>query len=105
MVAAAAVLTLSSDPQQTQKVDAFSTSYFGWLKPAPKLSIYPETDLETILLDTPSPLEHQIGLVRRKITDAIRQARDESQGIVNKWIGVEQAVESAHIHIHRSFSF
>ena len=65
-----------------------------------KLSIYPETDSETILLDTPSPLEHQIGKVRRKITEAIGQARDEGQGIVNKWIGVEQAVESAHIYTY-----
>ena len=62
-----------------------------------KLSIYPDTDSETILLDTPSPLEHQIGQARRKVTETIRQARDGGQGIVNKWIGVEQAVESAHI--------
>ncbi|KAF8336182.1 hypothetical protein F5887DRAFT_891420, partial [Amanita rubescens] len=53
-------------------------------------SIYPQPESETILLDTPSPLEHQIGQARRKITETIRQV---GQGIVNKWIGVEQAVE------------
>jgi len=76
LAVAAAGVTLSSDLQTTQK-----------------LSIYPQPESETILLDTPSPLEHQIGQARRKITETIRQVRDEGQGIVNKWIGVEQAVE------------
>ncbi|KAK2462434.1 hypothetical protein APHAL10511_005531 [Amanita phalloides] len=76
---ATAVVSLSPEPQKPAK--------------AQKLSVYDQYEPEIILLESPSPLELRIGQVRRKITQALTQVRDEGQGIVNKWIGVEQAVE------------
>ncbi|KAF8636104.1 hypothetical protein AX17_003809 [Amanita inopinata Kibby_2008] len=75
--AAAVGLSLDSDPSQ---------------KPE-KLSIYPSPTSDILLFDTPSPLELQIGRVRRRVTGAVCDARDQVQQVVNRWIGVEHAVE------------
>ncbi|KAF7320677.1 MICOS complex subunit [Mycena chlorophos] len=60
---------------------------------AQKLSIYPDPPRETLLLDTPSALEQHIGTVRRTATAHLRAAHAEVQGVVSRWIGVENRVE------------
>nr|GAT45120.1 predicted protein [Mycena chlorophos] len=60
---------------------------------AQKLSIYPDPPRETLLLDTPSALEQHIGAVRRAATAHLRAAHAEVQGVVSRWIGVENRVE------------
>ena len=48
-----------------------------------------------ILLETPpSQLEQRIGTARRAATEALRKAHTKVQGLIDKWIGVEHAVES-----------
>ncbi|KAJ6460055.1 apolipo protein O-domain-containing protein [Mycena vitilis] len=58
-----------------------------------QLSIYEPPPSEILLLDTPSALEAHIGTVRRTATGQYRQARDHVQGLVSRWIGVENKVE------------
>lgn len=48
-----------------------------------------------VLVETPSELEKQIGIARRAVTASYLDARAQVQGVVSRWIGVEQAVESA----------
>jgi len=63
-------------------------------KPREKLSIYPSPAPEIVLVDTPSVLETRIGEVRRNATDAYNSGYNQVHGLVSRWIGVEQAVES-----------
>jgi len=63
-------------------------------RPGSKLSIYPESDPEVILVETHSDLEHQIGLTREHVTHFYNVSRSQVHDIVSKWIGVEEAVES-----------
>ena len=53
-----------------------------------------------MLQETPSELERQIGVARRAVTDVYLKAHQEVQGVVSKWIGVEQAVERASSTSH-----
>lgn len=62
-----------------------------------QLSIYPAPEPEIILLDTPSRLEKHIGVARRTVTDIYRDAHGRVQGVVSKWIDVENSVESASL--------
>ena len=48
-----------------------------------------------MLQETPSELERQVGVARRAVTGVYSKAHQEVQGVVSKWIGVEQAVERA----------
>lgn len=48
-----------------------------------------------MLQETPSELERQIGVVRKAVTGVYLNVHQEVQGVVSKWIGVEQAVERA----------
>ncbi|KAH9852398.1 apolipo protein O-domain-containing protein [Lenzites betulinus] len=59
-----------------------------------KLPIYPSPDAEVVLLETPSELEKQIGFGRRAVTTTYLDAHARLQGVISRWIGVEQAVES-----------
>ncbi|KAJ7118056.1 apolipo protein O-domain-containing protein [Mycena epipterygia] len=59
----------------------------------PKLSIYADPPKEIVLLDTPSALEGHIGTVRRTVTGQYREAHTQVQGLVSRWIGVENRVE------------
>ncbi|KIM59534.1 hypothetical protein SCLCIDRAFT_1217663 [Scleroderma citrinum Foug A] len=59
-----------------------------------KLSIYPKATPELVLLDTPSPLELQIGNVRRELCGYYTGARTHVQGIVDRWIHIENMVET-----------
>ncbi|TFK65863.1 hypothetical protein BDN72DRAFT_962195 [Pluteus cervinus] len=59
-----------------------------------KLSIYPTPTPDILLVEEPSPLEHQIGVARRSTTQAVRDAHSQTQELVSKWIGVEHAVEN-----------
>ncbi|KAG1850095.1 apolipo protein O-domain-containing protein [Suillus tomentosus] len=59
-----------------------------------KLSIYPTPIPELILLDTPSALEKQIGMVRREITGYYTGVHSKAQGIIDRWISVEEKVET-----------
>lgn len=59
-----------------------------------KLSIYPTPIPELILLDTPSALEKRIGMVRREITGYYTGVHSKAQGIIDRWISVEEKVET-----------
>ena len=48
-----------------------------------------------MLQETPTELERQIGVARRAVAGVYLKAHHEVQGVVSKWIGVEQAVERA----------
>ncbi|KAJ7820913.1 apolipo protein O-domain-containing protein [Mycena olivaceomarginata] len=60
----------------------------------PKLSIYPAAQTDILLLDTPSALETHIGTARRAVTGTYRDAHAHLQGVVSRWIGVENRVEA-----------
>ncbi|OJA18202.1 hypothetical protein AZE42_08882 [Rhizopogon vesiculosus] len=59
-----------------------------------KLSIYPTPIPELVLLDTPSALEKRIGMVRREITGYYTGVHSQAQGIIDRWINIEEKVES-----------
>ena len=52
-----------------------------------------------MLQETPSELERQIGVARGAVTDVYSKVHGEVQGVVSKWIGVEQAVERAFLTV------
>ncbi|KAJ7907539.1 apolipo protein O-domain-containing protein [Mycena leptocephala] len=62
--------------------------------PRQKLSIYEPPPTDVLLLDTPSALETHIGTVRRAATGKYREAHSHVQGLVSRWIGVENRVEN-----------
>ncbi|KAF7310311.1 MICOS complex subunit [Mycena indigotica] len=63
--------------------------------PSPsKLSIYPDSPRDTLLLDTPSALEHHIRAARLAATGQVNAAHEQVQGLVSRWIGVENRVET-----------
>jgi len=64
-----------------------------------KLSIYPKTTPELLLLNTPSPLELQIGNVRKELCGYYTGARTHVQGIVDRWIHIENMVESTFLRL------
>jgi organizing structure protein 2 len=66
-----------------------------------QLSIYDLPERETVLVDTPSKLEQNIGVARRMVTGTYRDAYAQVQGVVSKWIGVERAVESTSLPLMR----
>lgn len=54
-----------------------------------------------VLVETPSELEKQIGVARRAVTTTYLDAHSRVQSVISRWIGVEQAVESAcRLHLH-----
>ncbi|KAJ3925816.1 MAG: apolipo protein O-domain-containing protein [Lentinula lateritia] len=59
-----------------------------------KLPIYPHPDPEILLQEVPSELEKQIGVARREITSRYRDAHKQVQGLVDRWINIEHAVEN-----------
>ncbi|KAG5642283.1 hypothetical protein DXG03_003060 [Asterophora parasitica] len=59
-----------------------------------KLSIYPSQTPDVLLVETPSPLEEQIGVARRRVTETYREAHSRVQGVISRWIGVEHAIEN-----------
>ncbi|KAJ7215371.1 apolipo protein O-domain-containing protein [Mycena pura] len=63
------------------------------MPPRKRLSIYPDPPAEILLLDTPSALEAQIGTARRAATAHLHAAHGHVQGLVSRWIGVENRVE------------
>ncbi|KAJ7493867.1 apolipo protein O-domain-containing protein [Mycena latifolia] len=58
-----------------------------------QLSIYAAPPEDVLLLDTPSALEVHIGTARRAATNRYREAHAHVQGLVSRWIGVENRVE------------
>ncbi|KAI0065008.1 hypothetical protein BV25DRAFT_1989730 [Artomyces pyxidatus] len=58
-----------------------------------KLSIYPAVDEDVVVVDSPSQLETQIGVARRAATGVFNNVHGQVQGVISKWIGLEQAVE------------
>ena len=60
-----------------------------------QLPIYPLSQPEIVLQDSPSELEQYIGGVRRAATATYVDAYGRVQDVVSKWIGIEQAVERA----------
>ncbi|KAJ7155824.1 apolipo protein O-domain-containing protein [Mycena filopes] len=62
--------------------------------PRQKRSIYAAAPADLVLLDTPSALEAHIGTVRRATTGKYREAHAHVQGLVSRWIGVENRVEN-----------
>ncbi|KAF7312886.1 MICOS complex subunit [Mycena kentingensis (nom. inval.)] len=61
--------------------------------PSQKLSIYPSPPADVLLLDSPSALEQHIGVARRTATSHLNAAHAQVQGVVSRWIGVENRVE------------
>ncbi|KDR78121.1 hypothetical protein GALMADRAFT_94652 [Galerina marginata CBS 339.88] len=59
-----------------------------------KLPIYPSPTPDILLVDSPSPLEKEIGVARRHVMRTYADAHAHVQGWVSKWIGVEHAVEN-----------
>ncbi|KAI9463440.1 apolipo protein O-domain-containing protein, partial [Boletus coccyginus] len=59
-----------------------------------QLSIYPSPTLTLVLLDTPSPLELRIGQVRREVCGYYSDARTQVQGVIDRWVHIEETVES-----------
>ncbi|KAI0684210.1 apolipo protein O-domain-containing protein [Cytidiella melzeri] len=57
------------------------------------LPIYPKPEEEVLLQEVPSELEQQIGSARRAVTATYLHAQSRVQGVVSRWIGVEQSVE------------
>ncbi|KZT05163.1 uncharacterized protein LAESUDRAFT_737684 [Laetiporus sulphureus 93-53] len=55
--------------------------------------MYPSPDAPVLLLEAPSELEKQIGVARRAVTASYLDARAQVQGVISRWIDVEQAVE------------
>ncbi|KAF8963234.1 apolipo protein O-domain-containing protein [Flammula alnicola] len=66
----------------------------GLHEPQEKLSIYPSPTPEILLVNSPSRLEKEIGVVRRHVLRTYGDAHAHVQGWVSKWIGVEHAVEN-----------
>lgn len=60
-------------------------------------SIYPAPQRELLLVETPSELEKQIGVLRRTLTQQYQEGYTQVQGLVSRWIHVEHAVESTSI--------
>ncbi|EJD05217.1 uncharacterized protein FOMMEDRAFT_105442 [Fomitiporia mediterranea MF3/22] len=58
-----------------------------------KPPIYPVPEPQLVLIDTPSELERQIRLGRERLTARYADSYAYVQGWVDRWIGVEQAVE------------
>lgn len=48
-----------------------------------------------LLVETPSELEKQIAKARRAVTATYIDARAQVQGVISRWISVEESVESA----------
>jgi len=63
------------------------------LKSDDKLPIYPAPDPELVLQEIPTELEKQLGVARRHASLAYDQGYSKVQGVVDKWIAVEQRVE------------
>jgi organizing structure protein 2 len=60
-----------------------------------QFSIYPEPEREIVVVDSPSVLETQIGVVRKSVTGVARGVHRRVHGAVSEWIGIEHAVERA----------
>lgn len=58
-----------------------------------QLPIYPASQPDVLLLETPSELEQRIGVARRAVTATYLDARAQVQGVISRWISVEQSVE------------
>jgi len=58
-----------------------------------KLSIYPSPTSDILLVESPSILENQITIARRKASQTYAEAHAHIQGWVTSWIGVEHAIE------------
>jgi hypothetical protein len=66
-----------------------------------QLSIYASPSPQVVLVDDPSELEKQIGVVREQATGLYNDGYARAQGVVNHWIGVEHAVECMlHVPVH-----
>lgn len=58
-----------------------------------QLPIYPTESPKQEVVDAPTQLEHNIRDVRVIATDAYSIGRSHLQMVVDRWIGVEHAVE------------
>ena len=64
-----------------------------------QLSIYPGLEREIVVVDSPSVLETQIGVVRKAVAGVARDVHRRVHGAVSDWIGIEHAVESACFYL------
>ncbi|KAG6887949.1 hypothetical protein C0995_011389 [Termitomyces sp. Mi166 len=62
--------------------------------PPEKLSIYPTPTPDILLVEEPSALEREIGVVRRRVTEVLLDTHGQIQGVVSRWIGIEHAIEN-----------
>ncbi|KAG6884031.1 hypothetical protein C0993_001961 [Termitomyces sp. T159_Od127] len=59
-----------------------------------KLSIYSTPAPDTLLVEESSALEREIGVVRRQVTEVLLNTHSQIQGVVSRWIGIENAIEN-----------
>ncbi|KAF9468347.1 apolipo protein O-domain-containing protein [Collybia nuda] len=85
-------------PRRALLTSSVATAGVGLVHDTPqereRLSIYAEPTPEILLQETPSPLELQIGVARRRFLQTYSETHSHVQGAVSKWIGVEHAVEN-----------
>ncbi|KAG5353088.1 hypothetical protein C0989_010470 [Termitomyces sp. Mn162] len=62
--------------------------------PPEKLSIYSAPTPDVLLVEEPSALEREIGVVRRKVSEALFDTHSQIQAVVSRWIGIEHAIEN-----------
>ncbi|KAF9231443.1 hypothetical protein BU15DRAFT_82395 [Melanogaster broomeanus] len=89
-------------PQKVRSIP-FSSRQSTSLTISPdSFSIYSKPTQTLVLLDTPSPLELRIGQVRRELCGYYSGARTHVQGVIDRWINVEEMVESSVLVRSRS---
>ncbi|KAG5727773.1 putative global transcription activator SNF2L1 [Termitomyces sp. T112] len=62
--------------------------------PPEKLSIYSAPTPDVLLVEEPSALEREIGVVRRKVSEVLFDTHSQIQAVVSRWIGIEHAIEN-----------
>ncbi|KAH8828900.1 apolipo protein O-domain-containing protein [Flagelloscypha sp. PMI_526] len=91
--AGAAILATANVVEPTSNKPA-SSFYAPPPAASSKSPLYSPPQTEIILVDTPSALELKIGEYRRLVTGYFNQGHSQVQGVISKWIAIEQRVES-----------
>ncbi|KAG6849128.1 hypothetical protein H0H93_011075 [Arthromyces matolae] len=81
-------------PRRALLASSMAASAIVLHTPTEKLSIYPTPTPDILLVDEPSILEREIGVVRRKATAVFQDTHSRIQELVSRWIGVEHAIEN-----------
>ncbi len=95
LLTAAAAVAVSLPDSAREKVLSSRSTHATYVLTQIKLPIYPAPEQDIIVVETPTELERQIGHARRAATRVLNDTHAQVQGVIGKWIGIEQAVESA----------